>query len=61
VYVSAAGRAEKVEFRKRSDSPLLDEAALGLANSLRYNPAQLDGKPVADWIDLPVVFKLRKP
>jgi protein TonB len=61
VYVSAAGRAEKVELRKRSDYPLLDEAAVGLAKSLKYVPAQLDGNPVADWIDLPVVFKLRNP
>jgi protein TonB len=61
VYVSAAGRAEKVELRKRSDYPLLDEAAIGLAKSLNYNPAKLDGNPVADWIDLPVVFKLRNP
>jgi protein TonB len=59
VYVSAAGRAEKVELRKRSDYPMLDEAAVGLAKSLKYIPAQLDGNPVADWIDLPVVFKLR--
>jgi protein TonB len=59
VYVSADGRAEKVELRKRSEYPLLDEAAMGLARSLKYIPAQLDGKPVADWIDLPVVFKLR--
>ncbi len=59
VYVSADGRAEKVELRKRSEYPMLDEAAMGLARSLKYIPAQLDGKPVADWIDLPVVFKLR--
>jgi protein TonB len=59
VYVAASGRAEKVELRKRSESPLLDEAAIGLAKSLTYVPAKLDGNPVADWFDFPVVFKLR--
>ena len=59
VYVSAAGRAEKVELQKRSEYPMLDEAAIGLAKSLKYIPAQLDGNPVADWINLPVVFKMR--
>jgi protein TonB len=61
VHVSPAGRAEKVELRKASGYPLLDEAAIGLARSLKYIPAKLDGNPVADWIDLPVVFKLRNP
>lgn len=58
VHVSAAGRAERVELKKRSDYPLLDEAAIGLAKSLKYNPAKVDGNPVADWVDIPITFQL---
>lgn len=61
VYVSADGRAERVELRKRSDYPLLDEAAIGLARSLKYNPATVGGNPVADWVDIPITFRLRNP
>ncbi|MDQ9170038.1 energy transducer TonB [Oxalobacteraceae bacterium R-40] len=58
VHVSAEGRAEKVEVKKRSDYPLLDEAAIGLAKSLKYNPAKVDGSPVADWVEIPITFRL---
>lgn len=61
VHVSADGRAERVELKKRSDYPLLDEAAIGLARSLKYNPAKVDGNPVADWVEIPVSFRLRNP
>jgi protein TonB len=59
VYISAAGRAEKVELKKSSNIPSLDQAADSLARSLQYIPAKLDGNPVADWTDLPVTFKLK--
>lgn len=61
VQVSADGRAERVELKKRSDYPLLDEAAIGLAKSLKYNPAKVDGNPVADWVEIPVSFRLLNP
>jgi protein TonB len=59
VYISAAGRAEKVELKQSSKIPSLDRAADSLARSLQYIPAKLDGNPVADWTDLPVIFKLK--
>ncbi len=61
VHVSADGRAERVELKKRSDYPLLDEAAIGLAKSLKYNPASVDGKPVADSVEIPITFRLSNP
>lgn len=61
VQVSADGQPERVELKKRSDYPLLDEAAIGLAKSLKYNPAKVDGNPVADWVEIPITFRLRNP
>ncbi len=61
VQVSATGRAERVELKQRSDYPLLDEAAIGLVKSLKYNPAKVDGNPVADWVDIPITFRLSTP
>lgn len=61
VHVSAEGKAERVELKKRSDYPLLDEAAIGLAKSLQYNPARADGNPVPDWVDIPITFRLSSP
>lgn len=61
VHVSADGLAERVELKKRSGYPLLDDAAIGLARSLKYNPAKVDGNPVADWVDIPITFRLHNP
>ena len=44
-----------------SQNPMLDEAALKAVESLpgKWEPAELDGKPVASVFNLPVTFKLQ--
>jgi protein TonB len=58
VNVLMTGHCAKVELKKSSNYPLLDEAAMALAKSLTYHPAIVNGNPVSDWVDFPVVFKL---
>ena len=59
VNVLTTGRCLEVEIKKSSNYPMLDEAAVALAKSLTYHPAVVNGTPVSDWMDFPVVFKLR--
>lgn len=58
VNVLMTGHCAKVELKKSSNYLLLDEAAMALAKSLTYHPAIVNGNPVSDWVDFPVVFKL---
>ena len=60
VNVLMTGHCAKVELKRSSNYPLLDEAAMALAKSLTYHPAIVNGNPVSDWVDFPVVFKLSK-
>ncbi|MCK4572820.1 MAG: TonB family protein, partial [candidate division Zixibacteria bacterium] len=41
-----------------SGSDLLDKAALKAAGECRYSPGQVDGKPVAVWIQFKTEFSL---
>jgi TonB family protein len=41
-------------------NPSCDEAAISALKSVAWTPAQQDGKPVAVWVAVPVVFKLKE-
>lgn len=58
VFVSADGRAEKVEISKSSGSPRLDKAASAAVSNWRFVPAKKGERNVASWVLVPVVFKL---
>ncbi len=58
VLVSTEGLADKVELKKSSGSTILDQAALDTFKKWRFNPATVDGKPVADWFDIQFKFSL---
>jgi TonB family protein len=60
ILVDTLGHAKKVRVMK-SDSKLLDEAALAAARNLTFSPAELNGVPVAVWAAMPFRFKLNKP
>lgn len=59
VLVQADGRAGKVEILKSSGHPRLDEAAKTAIQEWRFNPATVDGKPVAKWYETPFTFTLQ--
>lgn len=58
VFISAEGRAEKVEVRTSSGYARLDEVALETAQRWRYVPGKRGGTPEAMWFNVPIRFVL---
>ena len=58
VMVQADGSAGEVQVRTSSGFPMLDEAARSAVQTWRFNPATSDGKAVAEWYLVPIIFKL---
>ncbi len=52
VLVSAEGRPLRVQAAAHSDDPVFTQLAQDFALSLRYNPAQKDGRPVEGWVQM---------
>lgn len=59
VLVNAAGLPSEVRLKQSSGSNLLDRSALEAVQTWRFVPAQENGKPVATWLLIPVVFSLQ--
>jgi protein TonB len=59
VLVTAEGTAGAVEIKSSSGHPLLDESARKTVLTWRFKPATVDGKPVAEWYQVPIPFKLQ--
>ncbi|MBX6365425.1 MAG: energy transducer TonB [Gemmatimonadetes bacterium] len=57
VKVDEAGRVADTRISKASGHEALDAAALRVAGAMRFTPAENDGRPVAVWIQLPIVFR----
>lgn len=60
VRVSAEGRAELVEVADSSGSPRLDQAAQQAVRLWRFEPARSGDNNIADWVEVPIGFKLEK-
>jgi len=58
VYVKADGSAGEVQVKNSSGHELLDESAKSTVQGWRFNPASLDGKPIAEWYQLSIPFTL---
>ena len=59
VLVTTEGTAGTVEIKSSSGHPLLDESARKTVLTWRFKPATVDGKPVAEWYQVPIPFKLQ--
>lgn len=59
VLVKADGTTGMVEIKASSGYPLLDESARRAVQGWRFNPATIDGKPIAEWYQLAVPFTLQ--
>lgn len=59
VLVQADGRAGAVEIKSSSGYARLDESARTTVQSWRFHPATSDGKPIAEWYQLSIPFKLQ--
>jgi len=59
VLVKADGTAGAVEIKKSSGYPLLDKSASTTVKTWRFSPATVNGKPVDEWYEVPIPFKLQ--
>ena len=60
VKVGDSGAVEKISVKQGSGHEVLDQAALSAVKKWKFQPATIGGLKVADTIDLPVVFSLKK-
>lgn len=58
VLVSESGDPIKVEVQQSSGFAKLDEAALSAVRNRHFTPAKLGGKPIEDWVNVPIEFRL---
>jgi TonB family protein len=59
VYVDERGRVQRMQLASTSGYDALDEAALKVAAIMRFEPRVVDGRAVAAWQEVPVVFTAR--
>ena len=59
VFVSAAGRAERVEIKTSSGFDRLDSAAQDAVANWRFVPARRGDEHVAAWVLVPVSFVMK--
>jgi TonB family protein len=55
--VDDSGVVAETKVQQSSGYPALDEAALSIADSMRFTPAEHDGSPVSVWIAQPIEFR----
>jgi protein TonB len=58
VLVTAEGTASEIRVIGPSGSPLFDEAAVAAVRQWRFVPARRGETAVAEWAQVPIVFKL---
>ncbi len=59
VLVRSDGSAGTVEVKSSSGFSRLDQAAVDAVKTWRFNPATVDGKPIDEWYQVPIPFKLQ--
>lgn len=57
--LDAEGTVRQVRIARSSGYPALDEAALRVAEGMRYSPAQNRGERVPVWVQIPVRFSTK--
>jgi protein TonB len=59
VLVKADGTAGEVKLKSSSGHPQLDKSAMSTVQTWRFNPATSEGRPIAEWYQVPIPFKLQ--
>ncbi len=60
ILVDETGRVKQAQIARTSGYPILDNAALQIAQLARFKPAKVHGKKRAVWVVWPLVFKIRQ-
>ena len=58
VEVLPDGTGGQVLLHQSSGSELLDDAAITTVRTWRFQPATENGKPVTQWVNVPITFRL---
>jgi periplasmic protein TonB len=58
VLVSAGGRSDEVQIRTSSGHTRLDDAARETVRRWRFVPAKRGDQPIAEWVLIPISFRL---
>lgn len=59
VLVKSDGTAGAVEVKSSSGYRLLDNSARSTVQTWRFNPATVNGKPLDEWYEVAIPFKLQ--
>ena len=59
VQVLSSGQSGEIKLQSSSGSTLLDEAAINAVKTWRFRPAEVNGRPVAQWINVPITFRIQ--
>lgn len=60
VYVSAQGTPDEIQLLKSSGFARLDQAAQEAVARWRFVPARQGKIAIAEWVDIPITFQLRR-
>jgi len=58
-FIDTDGTVLKTQIAEASDYPAFNEAAISVANIMRFSPAQNRDKAVQVWVSLPISFSTR--
>ncbi len=59
VFVDEDGAVQESRIDESSGVRELDDAALAVADVMRFSPARKDGEPIPAWANFPVTFRVR--
>jgi protein TonB len=60
VLVLATGQASEVQILSSSGDASLDDSALSTVTQWQFNPAQRNGEAIEQWIEVPIIFSIRR-
>jgi TonB family protein len=58
LFIDVEGRVENSKVQTSSGYPMLDAAALNVANTMRFTPAYNRDQKVPVWVSIPITFRV---
>lgn len=59
LFINELGEVPQVRTNRSTGNEKMDAVALGLAASMRFEPARRDGEPTPVWVSLPITMTRR--
>jgi protein TonB len=58
LFIDTDGNVDNVKIQKPSGYPMLDQAALNVANTMKFTPAYNRDQKVPVWVSIPITFRV---